>query len=56
VITVPGCAELLQRAAERNHNLGSVTAALLRNRPPTLVLGASRPMGDLSFSLRDNRS
>ena len=30
VVTVPGCAELLQRAAERNHNLGSVTAALLR--------------------------
>jgi hypothetical protein len=30
VVTVPGCAELLQRAAERNHNLGTVTAALLR--------------------------
>ena len=30
VAAVPGCAELLQRAAERNHNLGAVTAALLR--------------------------
>ena len=30
VVTVPGCAELLQRAAERNYNLGTVTAALLR--------------------------
>lgn len=25
---VPGCAELLKRAAQRNHNLGSITAAL----------------------------